>query len=267
MPKIENPRVRKRKDSQPTDTPAPKKAAKLDVSKPGEFTNLKMVLFGPPKTGKTTTAFTGEGKKLNILTEPDGDLPLIGREDIDVVRPQTGKELSGIITALHGGEVEQYDRVVLDSATFAIEIVGSKLINKTLEQGKDVRNAYGKVGAAVSQIIHDLIALPTDVVITAQLRMAFQDEEEDGAPTVEEGNYPFTLAVTPMVYKVLAPAASVIGRTYKKMFKDANGNKKVQYLVSFEDYGRSPAGSRLEVPDTVENLNIDKLTSAMKGEQ
>lgn len=266
MPKIENPRVRKREGSEPSATTKPKTSAKLNVTKPGESEHLKLVLFGPPKTGKTTAAVSGSGRKLLILTEPQGDLPLVGRDDVDVVRPSTGNDISEIITALHAGAVSEYDRVVLDSATFAIEVVGSKAINKAIEAGRDTRNVYGAVGAAVSQYIHDLMALPVDVVITTQLRSSFDDDADD-SPTVEEGNYPFTLAVTPMVYKVLAPAASVLGRTFKKMFVAPDGNKKVQFLVSFEDYGRSPAGSRISVPETMQDLDLDELKSAMKGEE
>lgn len=266
MAKIENPRVRKRTGESSEPAPAVvKDPPKLVTTPPGTENHLTLALFGPPKTGKTTVAVSGEGKKLLILTEPQGDEPLRGRTDIEVVRPQSGTELRDVVTALHAGAVAEFDRVVLDSITFAIEIVGSKAINKAIEAGRDTRNVYGAVGASVSQILHDLIALPVDVVITAQMRTAFDDDED--APTVEEGNYPMTIAVTPMVYKVLGAAVSNLGRTYKTMFLGPGGNKQVQYMVSFEDYGRSPAGTRLSIPERVQDLNLDELKSAMKGEK
>lgn len=256
----------KRRTVQPA-TKTVKAAPKgLNVSAPGRGQHLKMILFGPPKTGKTVAACSGTGKKLLILTEPNGDLPLVGRDDVDVVRPADGTELLEIIQTLHGGAVEQYEWVILDSVTFAFEVIGYKTVAKALAAGMDVRRPYGQIGASLVQMIHDLVALPTNVIFTTQLRENFIDEDDDDAAGPEEGKYPFTLAVTPMVYKVLAPAASVLGRTYKKMFVNSSGNKVSQFYVSFDDYGRSPAGSRIPIEDRVENLNLDNLTALLKGD-
>lgn len=260
MAKIERASVKSRPEKS-----AAKSSYDLNITKPGTGTHLKMVLFGPPKTGKTTAACSGSGRKLLILTEPDGDLPLIGREDIDVVRPEDGKELFEIVQALHGGAVENYDWVILDSVTFAFELVGAKAIAKVVEEGRDIRNVYGRVGASLSQVLHDLVALKTNVVFITQLRHDSADDDDVDSPGPEEGKFPFSPAVTPMVYKVLAPAVSILGRTYKKMFVGADGNRKSQFMVSFEDYGRSPAGSRIETPDTAENLNVDTLLEILQG--
>lgn len=261
MAKLENVTVRGRRDV-PAATPVVTAPPKLNITKPGTANHLKIVLFGPPKTGKTTASVSGKGRKLLILTEPDGDLPLVGREDVDVVRPTTGKELYDVILALHAGEAANYEWVVLDSVTFAFELVGRVEIAKAVANNVDIRRPYGQVGAALSQMLFDLVALPTNVVFITQLRHDNLDEDEAGP---EEGKFPVSLAVTPLVYKVLAPAASVLGRTYKQMFVDAKGNKVVQFLVSFEDYGRSPAGSRIPVENVIENLSLDTLVKSLKG--
>lgn len=265
MTEVKSASVRRRKAVQAAES-TPKPPPSLSVSKPGTANFLKMVLFGPPKTGKTVGACAGEGKKLLILCEPDGDLPLLGREDIDVVRPQNGKELYQIIQTLHSGVAEQYDWVILDSVTFAFEIIGYKMVGEALEKGVDVRRPYGQVGASLVQMIHDLVALKTNVIFIAQLRENFVDDDDPDAAGAEEGKYPFTMAVTPMVYKILSPAVSVLGRSFKRMFVNAKGNKEVQFFVSFEDYGKSPAGSRIPVPDRVENFNPDTLVQQLKGE-
>jgi hypothetical protein len=265
MAKLENVQVKGRRNT-PASAPVPPTPVTLNITKPGVGQHLKLVLFGPPKTLKTRTAVSGSGKKLLILTEPDGDLSLIGREDIDVVRPGSGQELHDIVLALHQGAVADYEWVILDSVTFAFEILGRTQIAKAIAANVDIRRPYGQVGAALTQIIHDLVALPVNVVFTAQLKQDFVDDEDADAAGPEEGKFPFTMAVTPMVYKILAPAVSMVGRTYKKMFVGADGNKKVQYLVSFEDYGKSPAGSRIEgVPPVMEELQLDTLVTSLKG--
>lgn len=261
MAKIEGATVKGRRNT-PESTPVTAPPPPLQITKPGLANHLKVVLFGPPKTGKTTAAATGTGRKLLVLTEPDGDLPLVGRDDVDVVRPTTGKELYDVVMALHAGAVADYEWVILDSVTFAFELLGRVQIAKAVADNVDIRRPYGQVGAALSQLIFDLVALPTNVVFITQLR---HDSIEDDEPGPEEGKFPTSLAVTPLVYKVLAPAVSVLGRTYKQMFVDARGNKVVQYLVSFEDYGRSPAGSRIPVDGVIENLQLDTLVDNLKG--
>lgn len=262
MPKISGGTVNARTDKTPAAPP------KLETTAPGAVDNLRLALFGPPGSGKTVGACSGKGKKLLVLTEPDGDLPLRGRKDIEVVRPVTVPEMNDVLRALHAGEAKNYVRVVFDSVTFMFEIAGSKLINKAFEKGTDIRRAYGQAGGIVNQLIHDAVALPNDVVFTAQLKHEGPDEENGVLiPLVPaEGEYPVTLAVTPMVYKVLAPAVSVIGRTYKRMVLTTTGNKRVEYRVSFEDYDRSPAKNRLVYETDVADLDLDELKAALKGD-
>lgn len=260
MAKIENVNVRARA-GKPSSPPVPSAPPELKITKPGSVEHLKLVLFGPPKTKKTITSVSGSGRKLLILTEPEGDLSLTGREDIDVVRPTNGTELYEIIQALHGGAVKDYEWIVLDSVTFAFEIIGRAKVTKAIENNQDLRRPYGDVGASLVQMVMDLVALKTNVIFITQLKEG-SDDEEMGP---EEGNFPITLAITPMVYKILAPAVSLLGRTFKKMFVDAQGNKQVQFMVSFEDYGRSPAGSRIEgVELSYQDLNLDELVKAIK---
>ena len=183
MAKLEGVQVKGRRSTTPS-APVAQVPATLNITKPGGSSHLKMVLFGPPGTGKTRAAVSGTGRKLLILTEPDGDLGLIGRDDIDVVHPTNGKELNEVVLALHQGAVANYEWVVLDSVTFAIEVVGRSKITRAIEANIDMRRPYGDVGAAVTQIVHDLVALPTNVVFTTQLR---QDDLEDEEAGPEEG--------------------------------------------------------------------------------
>ncbi len=226
----------------PQSTPA---LAAASPPQPVEF--YKGVLFGPPKSGKTWAACSGEGKKLLMLTEPEGDAPLVGRTDVSVVRPSTFGEMHQIIRELrapgHG-----YDRFVFDSVTFGTELLGGADLYKTLADNRDPRRVYGKTGAAMNQLIHDAVGLRMDIAFITQLKS--EGDHEDGTPlNPEEGEYPLTMAIQPMVYKILAPAVSFIGRTFKRALTVESGGKTLKFGISFEDYGNSPAGSRLGLPD------------------
>lgn len=240
------------------------KRAPLEVTKPGEVGSVKGTLFGPPKTGKTTGAVSGSGKKLLVLTEPEGDLSLTGRTDVDVVRPTNYKELEYIVRELHSGGQDAYDTVVFDSVTFMAEVIGGTALFKVMQENSDPRRTYMKVGGAVNQIIRDTVALANcNVIFIAQLKS--NQPGEDGVPlNPEEGEYELSLAVQPMIYKILSPAVSFMGRTFKSAgySEPEEGkprNKIAEYWVSFEDYGKSPAGSRIPVPDRVKNFNLDSL--------
>lgn len=216
---------------------------------PGNVTSLKGVFFGPPKSGKTTVACSGTNILL-IQFDPDGDATetLIGREDITVVVPETMVELDELIKALYTTDAGRFDWVVVDSITFLFQLAGGKEVLKSYIENKDMRRAYGRAGAQVGQIIHDLVNLKdTNVIFTAHLEKV--GDEESTSLETELGESEVKLAVTPMVWKILGPAVSFIGRTRKhtEWEKDDKGvrNKVTKYSVSFNDGERSPAGSRL----------------------
>jgi len=222
---------------------------------------LKGVLFGPPKSGKTSAA-ASRPKTLVLLTEPEGDLPLRGRKGIDVVRPENWGEMASVIRDLATTHKGKWETLVFDSVSMAFEVIGGKDIFKTLSDGRDVRQAYQRAGSAMNQLIFDAVRLPMNVVFVCQLK--HEEEQDDGtALDPELGEHNLTMAVTPMVYKTLTPAVSFIGRTYqKKVYED--GKPKSEYWVSFNDFGRSPAGSRIPLPEQVQDLTMDKLLAAMK---
>ncbi len=224
---------------------------------PSGITHLKGVFFGPPKSGKTTVAMSGTGNKLHLLTEPEGDAPLVGREDVKVLRPEAWTEMHAIIRELrapgHG-----YDRLVFDSVTFAFELIGGRDVMKAMQNNQHTGRAYGQAGAALNQLIHDALTLPMDVIFISQMKQEGGYDDDD-TPNPEEGEYPITLAITPMVYKILTPAVSFIGRTFKRLVLDTAGKKTLRFGVSFEDYGKSPAGSRIAIAPEVMNFDLDQL--------
>ena len=220
----------------------------LLLGEPGKPSSLKGVLFGPPKTGKTSVSASG-GKTLIINFDPEGyaTKTLKGRKDVDIVQPNTLKETEDIVQAIIGGEADDYVFITLDTVTWMFQKFGGRDILKTYQAGKDVRRAYGFAGAAAGQIIHDLAMLPNNVLFLAHLQKEY--DEDDGTVDVDQdlGEHEVSLAVTPMVWKILGGAVGFIGRTYKEQIATTGGNSEDRYLVSFNDGSRSPAGSRYEM--------------------
>ncbi len=256
--------VKKRKQ-RPAPRPAPvQKSVLAEATPPAPLEHLRGVLFGPPKTGKTVGAASGAGNKLLLLTEPEGDAPLVGRDDVSVLRSTNWMEMHAVIRELRG-EGHGYDRLIFDSVTFAFEMIGGKEVMAALQTNKDPRRAYGQAGAAVNQLIHDALTLPMDVVFISQMKQ--EGGYEDSVPlNPEEGEYPLSLAITPMVYKILTPAVSYIGRTFMRQVNNDSGKKKLKYGVSFQDYGKSPAGARFPLPAEVFDLDLSKLLELGGGE-
>jgi hypothetical protein len=67
-----------------------------------------------------------------------------------------------------------------------------------------------------------------------------------------------------MVWKILGPAVGFIGRTFKKD-EWVDGNKETKYYVSFNDGGRSPAGSRYDMAGMYEASDtlLSDLTTSL----
>ena len=207
------------------------------------------LLFGPPKTGKTTLAVSG-GKTLLIVTDPEGAATdtLRNRADIKVVAPRTFQDVKDIVEALHAGAAADYDWVVLDSLTFLFWMAIGKELNAAFEKGGNTQREYGKGGAAVNQIISDLCALPCSVLFTAHLGKEY--EEDTVSQDQALGEHEVNVAVTPMIWKLLGGAVGLIGRTYRTKEYVTQGKIKkpvMTYKVSFNDGEQSPAGSRYDM--------------------
>lgn len=248
MARLDAGKVKTRADA-PSVQPPKTNLKDMIQGEPGKAESLKGVLFGPPKTSKTTIACTG-GKTLLINFDPEGysTHTLKGRKDVDIVQPQNLQETDAILQALIAGQGDDYDWIVVDSVTFMFQKFGGRDILKTFQANKDIRRAYGHAGAAAGQIINDLAFLRgRNVLFIAHLA---KEDTDDDAVAVDQsmGETEVKLAVTPMVWKILGPAVGFIGRTFKDTVTDLEtGNKETKFYVSFNDGSRSPAGSRYEM--------------------
>jgi hypothetical protein len=217
---------------------------------PGVPRSLVGLFFGPPKTGKTTLACSGENVLL-LSYDPEGHATetLRGRQDITVLTPTTYEETQEITKALHSTDKGAFDWVVADSLSWMAQRFGGMDIFRAFSGGTDVRRAYGKTGALVNQAILDLISVPeAHTIFTAHLQK--EDEAELTSQDQQLGDSSVRVAVSPMVWRVLGPSVSFIGRTYraKEKVKDEQGLRmETRFKVSFNDGELSPAGSRYDM--------------------
>ena len=250
--------------------PLKQKTYTIKGNAPDKITSIKGILFGPPKTGKTTAACSGKNVLL-INFDPEGYATetLTDRTDITVVVPEDWNEVKQIVKALHGPDKGRWDWVVFDSLTFAFQLAGGPEILATYDKGGDVRRPYGKAGARVSQVVYDLAMLKeTNVIFTAHLEKVDTGDEGVSLDT-SLGETEVKLAVTPMVWKTVGPAVSFIGRTQRSTVweKQADGtrNKRTAFTVSLNDGERSPAGSRLPMDAEYEitSTTLDELATKL----
>lgn len=233
------------------------------LTKPGEFTLLRALIYGPPKTGKTVIA--GSAPNTLLLDFDDGALTLRGQE-VDVFKPEKWAEVKEVLRELVAGK-HKYEVVALDTVTFMLELaLRDAGLYEILAKNGDPRRAYGNAGAMVNQMLWDFRTLPVHVLYTGHLRLV---EPQEGQEPInpEEGRYPLIPEVTPMVYKSLTASVDVIGRTFKKKAV-VDGKPATQYLVSFEEGNRAVAGQRnMGLPPTVASLTIPKLIALAKGQK
>ncbi len=277
MTEVKTAKVRKRKG---TTKPLPKKTVvptvkqipllKQGYTPDGKVRRLIGLVFGPPKTGKTT--FSVSGRNILLLNfDPDGaaTTTIAGRKDITVIDVLTADQLDEIIKALHTTDRDVFDWVVVDSITWLFQLIGGKDINAAYKAGKDVRRPYGAAGGYVCQVIADLVALPTqNIMFVAHLK--HESSEEDSLVSFETdlGEHEVIVAVTPMVWKLLGPAVSFIARSYrgKKQITEGKVIKQTPaFMVSLNDGDRSPAGSRLAMAGEYEITGdtLDTLASKL----
>lgn len=241
------------------------------TSPPGRVQRLTGGFFGPPKSGKTTAATSGKNVLL-VEFDPDGDVTetLKDRKDVDVYKPDNWQDVDSMVGSLLGADRETWDWWVLDDIGMWFEMEGGKEISTTLKANRRVQPVYQRTGAHINQVWRDLLTVRTvNIIFTTQIKNARSHDEEDEAAAVTVGpegaevsEYPTTLAVTPMVYKVLAPTVSFLGRTYRRP-----GSKETRYMVSFDDAGSSPAGSRIGLPTLIETINLQTILEQLRKDQ
>lgn len=122
--------------------------------------NVKILVHGPAKSGKTRLCATTGGKALIISAEA-GLLSLQGH-DIDFVEIKKMADLDKVYLDLVSDTT--YDWICLDSISEVAEVCLSDEKNKT----KDPRKAYGELSEKMMVLIRSFRDLPKNVYMSAK---------------------------------------------------------------------------------------------------
>lgn len=227
----------------------------LDTAGPASAVReLKFLVFGPSKTGKTTLAGTAPKA---IMLDTEGGTMAIRDKSVDVLRISTWSVFEDAVQELMMGG-HGYESVILDSVTLLQEVAGrqANLLGYIVDNDKDARQAYGAIGAMIRHKLLQLNNLPMNVIFTAQLR-------ERESVDIEAGQYPLTPEVTPAILKVLVAAPDVIART--AIVQTGATTTDVEYRVYFGPETKSQVGNRnLDLPTVATGLTIPKLIKLTK---
>ncbi len=268
-----------------------KTASVLDRIQPIGFdddSGIKMLIYGVPKSGKTTFWSTFEAPILSIVCSggmQSGELRSINtpenRKRIKSVTIKSTEELKEIIEQA----APEFATVVLDHVSglqdYTLkEILDLDEIPAQKSWGMATQQDYGTSTQMCKEYIRNLLNLKGNVVLVAQERV-FNGPDEG----VESDIIKPTIgaAVTPSLAGWLNPAVDFIVNTFKrpkyiKRTKTINGKEKVELVKTDEiefcmrlgphdTYTtgfRAPKG--IKIPSSIIDPTYEKIMQIIKGE-
>lgn len=149
----------------------------LEFVKGGTDAGLNVLLYGPPKSGKTVGACSAPGPVLLV----NGDRPNASRyahklhPDLEEVRPHDLSTLIGIIELLTGDK-NRFKTIVIDPVSELYRLVLEGLSGRALSPQIQM---YGDSGTHLERFARMLCELPVNTIFTAW-EMREKNEETGG---------------------------------------------------------------------------------------
>lgn len=224
------------------------------AGKPADSKYLTALIFGPSKTGKTTLAATAPKP---LILDLEGGTRSVRDTDALVIPVTSWAVFEQAVRELMT-QPHDFQTVVVDSVTYLQELAAAEaqLFEHVMDDKKDARQAYGKIGAMVRHKLIQLHNLPVHTIFTSQLREREQDD-------IEAGKYPLVPDVSPAINKVVMALPDLICRTTVSR----TGAKEVGYKVVFGPETRSQVGNRdLDLPVEATGVTLTKIIERYQKE-
>lgn len=217
---------------------------------------VRMVLYGPPKCGKTTWIAHNAPKPLIIDVE-QGVISLIHDE---VVRNTPTypfyqrNKIHSLLEFLRTKDGDVYETIVIDTLTEW----NSKLLDGIIKAANPPRaddnpqiQDYGLAGNVMRRIITDLLEMDKHIIVTAHTQDRKFGETTKTAPSIP-----------PKVATTVEGLFSIIAYMTKTTTRDG-----VKTKMQFVDTPTLVAGNRLQLPAYVENPTFQTLLDALPNQK
>lgn len=203
-----------------------------------------VLLYGPPKTGKTAGAATVPGETVHHLNLDLPNATLYARQQqgsrFKSIKFQGFQTLIDLSVAADAGELPA---VVVDPIgdlhRLLMEEVSNRAVRPTLSQ-------YGDVATHLERWCRHMCEAPTNFVIVAHDNPV----QDEGTGTVDR--WPYTGTNKPTLGRKLTGMVDIVG--YTGVVEDDQG--QVQYMAQLIPANGRSGGDRFATLGKIENLNL-----------
>jgi hypothetical protein len=218
----------------------------LEFVQPSKETHVNVLLYGPPKSGKTVGAASAPGPILYLNADRPNATRFAHRlhgDQIKEAMPQGFQSLVDVVTEITNN-ADAYGTVVVDPIGELYRVILEDL------SGRAVRpkiNEYGDTGVHLERFCRALCELPVNVVFVLH-ETAQKDEDSGGFERL-----PYTGTSNPALSAKLMAMVDVIGYTG---VVQAEGEEAPKYVAQlFSGHGRR-GGDRFGALGKAREVNI-----------
>lgn len=153
-------------------------------SDPIEVKNIKVMLYGQPGVGKTSTAFTSA--KVLLLDCDNGAYRSSFRKD--AVRVDSWKDIASIVP----DDLKDYDTVVVDTVGRLLDFLAADIIQGNPKMGYNGAlslQGYGQLKSQFAQWVKTLGTMGKDIIMIAHDKEDKRGDEVAIRPDIQGGSY------------------------------------------------------------------------------
>jgi len=205
----------------------------LQLVKPtAEALTMNVVLYGPPKTGKTTGATSAPGKSLLVNADRPNASRFAHEQHGDNLDEIHAVGLETLIATMEAAKSGTYDSIVIDTVGELYRIILEEQSGRALSPRIQ---DYGNTGTHIERFCRALVEEPVHTVFVLHENPV--KDEDSGV--IER--LPFTGTKNPVLAEKLMAMVDVIG--YTGTIRDTE-TKEVSYVAQLVNGGGRRGGSR-----------------------